>query len=75
MRDMRTAQRLFLVTTILALVGCNANKLETGYEYRPLGVASKSQEKAFFANPFSPEARAAQFERAAGEGDRPGRGN
>lgn len=36
-------------------VGC-ASKLETGYEPRKLG-ATESQRRAFYASPYSPEAR------------------
>ncbi len=47
------------------LAGCSDNKLETGYAYTPLGD-SNSKRRGYYADPFSPEARAAQAERPAG---------
>lgn len=43
---------------LLPLSGCGSNKLETGYRYSPLGE-SAIQRRAYYAGPFSPEARAA----------------
>jgi hypothetical protein len=46
-----------------SLVGCKGNNtLETGYEFTPLG-ASPAMRRAFYAGPFSAEAREAQIER------------
>lgn len=43
--------------------GCKgANRLETGYEIRPLN-ASPTEIRAFYAERFTPEARAAALER------------
>ncbi|MFT3785108.1 MAG: hypothetical protein QM770_02945 [Tepidisphaeraceae bacterium] len=56
---------LFLPASLLVFApGCASHKLETGYEYTPIGSPSSAQRKAYFANPFSPEARAAQMETA-----------
>ena len=51
------------VLIALALIGCGgANRLETGYAYRPLG-SNVDERRAFYANRFSAEARrAAQAE-------------
>ncbi|MGF1632695.1 MAG: hypothetical protein ACFCVE_02495 [Phycisphaerae bacterium] len=43
---------------LVLLGGCGSSRLETGYQYVPLGTSS-SQRQAFYADPFSPEARAA----------------
>lgn len=50
-----------ILATACAGLGCGG-KLETGYRYRPLGE-SQAQRRAYYAGPFSPEARAAQMER------------
>ncbi|MEM6315105.1 MAG: hypothetical protein AAF743_13515 [Planctomycetota bacterium] len=50
-----------VVTTGIAVPGCGSNELETGYRIRPL-KASRAEQRAFYAGPFSPEARAAQVE-------------
>ncbi len=55
---------ILLGGTVLASAGCNSNQLETGYVFTPIGSPTSAQRKAFFANPFSPEARAAQMESA-----------
>jgi hypothetical protein len=48
---------------LAGLAGCtSANKLETGYTYRPLS-ASPAEIRGFYAERFTPEARAAQLER------------
>lgn len=56
----RRTSTLLLAATLVALVpaglGCS-NKLETGYEPIRLN-ASPAQRRAFYAPPFSPEARA-----------------
>lgn len=44
------------------LLGCRGRQLETGYVYTPLG-SSPTQRRAYYAGPFSDEARAAQAER------------
>lgn len=44
-------------------VGCTrGNKLETGYTYRPL-TASPAEIRGYYAERFTPEARAAALER------------
>ncbi len=65
----RVAQRLpgrtILTASLIAtaLAGCSSgNKLETGYAYRPLS-ASPAEIRGFYAERFTPEARAAQLER------------
>ena len=67
---MRTTARI-LTLALLALagassIGCSSNKLETGYVYTPLG-STPSQRRAYYAGPFSPEAREAM--RNGGGGD------
>jgi len=44
----------------LLVIGCN-NKLETGYQPRPLN-SSQTVRRGYYANPFSPEAKAAQMD-------------
>lgn len=55
-----------IVTLACAGLGCGG-KLETGYRYRPLGE-SQAQRRAYYAGPFSPEAREAQMERFQEQG-------
>ncbi|MEM8873482.1 MAG: hypothetical protein AAGD32_04405 [Planctomycetota bacterium] len=55
-----------IITIGLAVPGCGSNKLETGYRIRPL-KASEAEQRAFYAGPFTPEARAAQVEAFRGE--------
>jgi hypothetical protein len=59
---MRTPVRILslaLLSLAAALsTGCSSNKLETGYVYTPLG-STPSQRRAYYAGPFSPEAREA----------------
>ena len=52
-----------IVTSLLlfALVGCQEG-LETGYKPRPLN-SSHTVRRGYYASPFSPEAKAAQYER------------
>jgi len=45
----------------LLLVGCQ-NKLETGYKPSVLG-ASTAERRGYYAQPFTPEKKAAQLER------------
>lgn len=56
-----------LVLTSIAAPGCGGRKLETGYQYTPLG-ATPVQRRAYYAGPFSPEARDALMSRE-GAGD------
>lgn len=49
---------LLSCTLPLVGVGCGSNKLETGYQYSPLGE-SATKRRAYYAGPFSPEAREA----------------
>ena len=53
-----------VMLSLLALGGCGSNKLETGYAFTPLGD-SPTKQRGYYADPFSPEARAAQSERGA----------
>lgn len=55
--------RKLLVVGLLVLAGCN-NKLVTGYQPRRLGD-SPAARAAYYAGRFTPEARAAEQERAA----------
>ena len=59
-RTMRISAGTLLTLTAAALLsaGCGSNKLETGYTYSPLD-SSATQRRAYYAGPFSPEARAA----------------
>ena len=56
---------LSVTVVALAVAGVTAacsSKLETGYQPRRLG-ASAAERRAFYARPFTPEARAAEQER------------
>lgn len=44
------------------LAGCESHRLETGYEYQPLN-SSSVERRAFYADPYSLEARRAEAER------------
>lgn len=73
--NVRSLASLVLATAALASAGCGSNKLETGYQYTPLG-ATPVQRRAYYAGPFSPEARDAMMSEdrdAASSGDRRGR--
>jgi len=55
---------LLMIGFIFGLAGCKGNStLESGYQYTPLG-ASPAARRAFYAGPFSVEARDAQLERS-----------
>ena len=55
---------------LLTCAGCGSNKLETGYAYTPLS-STPTQRRAYYAGPFSPEARdAAQQEAPAAAPER-----
>ena len=56
---MRMALILLSSVLIVTVIGCNKGQLETGYKYSPLG-STNSQRRAYYAGPFSPEARQAQ---------------
>ncbi|MDB5326230.1 MAG: hypothetical protein JWM57_1799 [Phycisphaerales bacterium] len=59
---MKRALLLLAIAAIgLADSGCGSEKLETGYVFTPLGDSS-SKRRGYYADPFSPEARAAQTE-------------
>lgn len=61
----RLSSRTIFASSILAAAvgGCSrGNTLETGYAYRPLS-ASPAEIRGFYAERFTPEARAAQLER------------
>jgi hypothetical protein len=59
-----------VLSTLIATctAGCRGGRLETGYEYTPLGQ-SNTQRRAYYAGPFSPEAREAQAEIRTGGDD------
>lgn len=42
--------------------GCTTTELETGYKFQRLGSSTASQRRAYYAGPFSPEAREAMIE-------------
>ena len=50
-----------LLFAFFALIGCQSG-LETGYKPRPLN-SSQTVRRGYYASPFSPEAKAAQYER------------
>ena len=52
---------LLLALVAAGLCGCGSDRLETGYVYTPLGDNSVKR-RGYYADPFSPEARAAQTE-------------
>ena len=54
-------RRALLLLAIAGLAGCGSDTLETGYAYQPLGDSS-TKRRSYYADPFSPEARAAQQE-------------
>lgn len=58
---MKPAMLLTAALLIVGGLGCETEKLETGYVYSPLGDSS-SKRRGYYADPFSPEARAAQME-------------
>lgn len=63
-RHMRTVS-WFVVLPAVALLGCSrGTTLETGYVVRPLS-ASPTEIRGFYAERFTPEARAASMEREA----------
>lgn len=74
MKGLVTTLRAGLICCVLlpCLPGCGQDKLETGYVYTPLGD-STSKRRGYYADPFSPEARAAQAERPADAADAGGR--
>lgn len=61
MRLRRAAIFATLVLTLVAGPGCGGHKLETGYVYTPLGDSTAKQRRAYYAGPFSPEARDAMM--------------
>lgn len=52
-------RRTLLLLVLIGLCGCHDHQLETGYVYTPLGT-STDKRRGYYADPFSPEARAAQ---------------
>ena len=48
-----------MVFALAVAPGCSS-KLETGYEPRKLGSSSNETRRGFYAQPFTPEARAAR---------------
>jgi hypothetical protein len=65
-RMRRTLLATGLAGTAILGVGCSNNELETGYKFQRLGSSTATQRRAFYAGPFSPEAREAMLE---GNGD------
>lgn len=53
-------RKWLLLGVFLMLAGCS-NKTETGYEPRKLG-ASENVQRGYYAQPFSPQSRAAEQE-------------
>lgn len=70
MKGFVTTLSIAVIAAVLLpnLAGCAQDKLETGYVYTPLGD-SNSKRRGYYADPFSPEARAAQVERTTEAGD------
>jgi hypothetical protein len=64
MKDGRvtTAAAAVTIVTGMLIIGCSSGELETGYKPRKLG-ASEAERRAFYANPFTPEANAAAQDR------------
>lgn len=58
--------------SICALAGCGGKQLETGYTFTPLGD-SPAQRRAYYAGPFSPEARNAMISEQREGGSGPSR--
>jgi hypothetical protein len=54
--------RWTLLLLAALMLGCSGNKTETGYEYRPLSD-SPSVQRAYYAQPFTPEAGGAANDR------------
>lgn len=48
-------------------LGCQKNELETGYKFNRLGGSTQTQRRAYYAGPFSPEARQAMMESNNGD--------
>ena len=61
---MSVRRALAFVIASVTVVGCGSRQLETGYAYTPLG-ASPAQRRAYYAGPFSPEARNAMMSQDA----------
>ena len=55
---------LLALLALLVLGGCSTDHLETGYVFTPLGDSS-AKRRGYYADPFSPEAHAAQTEQQA----------
>lgn len=61
---MSVRRALAILIASVTVVGCGSRQLETGYTYTPLG-ASPAQRRAYYAGPFSPEARSAMMSESA----------
>jgi hypothetical protein len=62
---------VLLAALLSACVAGCSSKLETGYEPRKLGASDETR-RGFYAQPFSPEAKAAkQYEQEFGDVHRP----
>jgi hypothetical protein len=60
-----------LLVMLLGGAGCADHRLETGYRYRPLN-SSAIERRAFYADPYSIEARQAEAEQREGFSPGPG---
>ncbi len=58
----RNLMAIGLALSAGGMVGCQSNELETGYKFSRLGRATPLQRRAYYAGPFSPEAREAMMD-------------
>jgi hypothetical protein len=58
----RTALAIGLIGALGWSTGCSSNELETGYKFQRLGSSTPTQRRAYYAGPFSPEAREAMMD-------------
>lgn len=58
----RTLLAIGLIGASPLALGCQSNELETGYKFTRLGKATPAQRRAYYAGPFSPEARNAMLD-------------
>ncbi len=61
--------RMLTVVMLLALAAGCSEKLETGYAPRKLG-ATEAQRRGYYAQPYTPEARAAETDKQTDLKDR-----
>jgi hypothetical protein len=48
-------KRTFIILLTLLIAGCGTNELDTGYRPRPL-TDNTAQRRAYYVNPYSPDA-------------------